>query len=230
MPAPVSVKGIHEGLLITPADGNWEEAFSSLLEHLDSKRDFFFGAQAIVQLGAHPLRAADLASLRSALADRGMGLHAVLSTNDATVESAKNLGLETSLPKREVKDSPFSTELQGAEAMFLRQTLHSGNCIRFPGDVTVLGDVNPGAEIVAGGNIVVWGRLRGTAHAGAEGDESAVICAMDLSPMQLRIASHAATAPPHKGKPQPEIASLRDGNLVAEPWHPKEKKKGEKSK
>jgi hypothetical protein len=48
---------------------------------------------------------------------------------------------------------------------------------------------------------------------------------MDLSPMQLRIASLAATSPPRKGKTQPEIASLREGHLVAEPWSLKEKPK-----
>jgi septum site-determining protein MinC len=111
------------------------------------------------------------------------------------------------------------------EAIFLQQTLRSGNSIHFPGHVTVLGDVNPGAEIVAGGSIIVWGHLRGTVHAGAQGDETSVVCAMDLSPMQLRIASLAATSPPRKGKTQPEIASLREGHLVAEPWSLKEKPK-----
>jgi septum site-determining protein MinC len=225
MPLAVSVKGIHEGLLITPGEGNWEEAYSSLLGHLDSKPDFFFGAQAILQLGAYPLHAAELAALRGALADRGMGLHSILSEDPATIEAAKSLGLGTSLPKREVKDSPFSTELQGMEAIFLQQTLRSGNSIHFPGHVTVLGDVNPGAEIIAGGSIVVWGHLRGTVHAGAQGDETSVVCAIDLSPMQLRIASHAATSPPRKGKTQPEIAYLREGLLVAEPWSSKDKPK-----
>jgi septum site-determining protein MinC len=221
MPVSVRVKGVHEGLLITLTEGNWEEAFPSLLEHLDSKPDFFFGAKAILQLGGYDLHAAELAALRSALADRGMGLQTVLSENEATVLAAKSLGIETALPKREVRESPFTTELQGAEAIFLHQTLRSGNSIRFPGHVAVLGDVNPGAEIVAGGSIVVWGRLRGTVHAGAQGDEGAVVCALDLSPMQLRIAAHVATSPPRRGKPQPEMASLRDGQLVAEPWSPK---------
>jgi septum site-determining protein MinC len=219
MPVDVSVKGIHEGLLITLHEGNWAEAFPSLLDHLDSKPDFFFGAKAILQLGGYPLHAVELADLRSALADRGVGLRTVLSENEDTVRAAQTLGIETALPKRETKDSPFSTELLGSEAIFLQQTLRSGNSIRFPGHVAVLGDVNPGAEIVAGGSVIVWGRLRGTVHAGALGDESAVVCAMDLGPMQLRIAAYVATSPPRRGKPQPEIASLREGRLVAEPWN-----------
>ncbi len=223
MPVSVSVKGIHEGLLITLNEGNWEDALPSLLEHLDSKPDFFFGAKAILQLGGYDLHAADLAALRSTLADRGMGLQTVLSESEVTNLAAKSLGIETSIPRREVRESPFTTELQGSEAIFLHQTLRSGNSIHFPGHVVVLGDVNPGAEIVAGGSIIVWGHLRGTAHAGAQGDESSVVCAMDLSPMQLRIAADVATSPPRRGKTQPEIAFLRDGQLVAEPWNPKDK-------
>ena len=223
MPVSVNVKGIHEGLLITLAEGNWEDAFPSLLQHLDSQPDFFFGAKAILQLGTYELHAADLAQLRSALADRGMGLQTVISDSPTTNRAAQDLGIETSLPKREVRETAFSTELQGSEAIFLRQTLRSGNSIRFPGHVIVLGDVNPGAEIVAGGSVIVWGHLRGTVHAGALGARNTIVCAMDLSPMQLRIAGYAATSPSRRGKPQPEMAFLREGQLVAEPWNPKEK-------
>jgi septum site-determining protein MinC len=74
-----------------------------------------------------------------------------------------------------------------------------------------LGDVNPGAELVAGGNIIVWGRLRGVAHAGAMGDT-------DLSPTQLRIADKISISPPKKGKACPEIAQLEDGQVTARDW------------
>jgi septum site-determining protein MinC len=82
--------------------------------------------------------------------------------------------------------------------------------------------VNPGAEIVAGGSVVVWGRLRGVVHAGANGNESATVCALDMNPTQLRIASFISVTPLRKGKPQPEIARVKDGQVVAEPWNQKE--------
>ena len=85
----------------------------------------------------------------------------------------------------------------------------------------VFGDVNPGAEIVAGGNVIVWGRLRGTVHAGADGDLDAIICALDLSPMQLRIADQISVAPTQKKKAQPEIARLVDNRVIAQPWDDK---------
>jgi septum site-determining protein MinC len=55
-------------------------------------------------------------------------------------------------------------------------------------------------------------------HAGAAGDESAVVCALDLAPAQLRIAGQIALSPERKGDPKPEVARIRDGQLVAEPW------------
>jgi len=82
----------------------------------------------------------------------------------------------------------------------------------------VIGDVNPGAEIIAGGDIVVWGRLRGVAHAGAAGDTAAVVCALDLSPTQLRIADSIAISPGRQREPRPEMARLKDGQIIAERW------------
>ena len=82
----------------------------------------------------------------------------------------------------------------------------------------ILGDVNPGAEVIAGGNVIVWGKLRGMVHAGADGKIDAVICALELSPTQLRIGDKIVTSPADGGKMSPEKASVKDGRVVAEPW------------
>jgi septum site-determining protein MinC len=106
----------------------------------------------------------------------------------------------------------------GEEAVMIRRTLRSGQTIRHPGHVVIMGDVNPGAEVVAGGNVVVWGRLRGVVHAGATGHQKAVVCALDLAPTQLRIGTQISTSPERKGKPRPEMAYLKDERFVAESW------------
>ena len=62
-------------------------------------------------------------------------------------------------------------------------------------------------------------------HAGAEGDEKSVVCALDLSPTQLRIAGEIAVTPKRRGKPQPEMARLENGQVVAEVWDPKRERK-----
>ena len=79
-------------------------------------------------------------------------------------------------------------------ALFVKSTCRSGEIIRYQGDVVVLGDVNPGAEIVAAGDITVFGALRGLAHAGSEGLTKAVIIAYRLESPRLQIGPHVGVA------------------------------------
>ena len=215
---PVAIKGVKDGLLITLDQGEWSDVSAGLMARLDESPEFFQGAQVILQLGPRPIGAADLGRLREQLQDRQVLLRAVLSDTPATQASARALGLDTALPHAAEPDPEFDPEEHGDDALFFRRTLRSGRAIRHPGHVIVVGDVNAGAEIIAGGDVVVWGRLRGTVHAGAEGDQNAVICALDLAPTQLRIAGHIAISPPSQGRAQPEVAHLRDGRIMAEPW------------
>jgi len=84
----------------------------------------------------------------------------------------------------------------------LRRTLRSGKIVRFAGDVVVFGDINAGAQVVADGDIVVLGRLRGIAHAGMRGDDTAVVVGLDMQSGQVRIGDIIAfprPAPPAAG-------------------------------
>ena len=221
----VEIKGIREGLLITVGEGDWPEIRDALLEQIEDQTDFLSGGRIILDVGDHVLRAAELGQLRDTICEDGMSLWAVLSNSPVTEQTAQTLGLATRIkespPERHTHlVQPQETTLTGERAVFVQRTLRSGYSIQNKGHVVVIGDVNPGAEIIAGGNVIVWGRLRGMVHAGAEGNEKAVVCALDLSPTQLRIAGQIATTPQQKGKPQPEVAYLQEGQVVAEQWKP----------
>lgn len=82
-----------------------------------------------------------------------------------------------------------------AEPMYVETTVRSGMEIRHTGSVIILGDVNPGSSVIADGDIVVWGSLRGVAHAGASGNSRCLIMALRLEPTQLRIGDFVARAP-----------------------------------
>jgi septum site-determining protein MinC len=82
-----------------------------------------------------------------------------------------------------------------ADALYLEMTVRSGGEIRHPGTVIILGDINPGGIVVADGDILIWGRLRGVAHAGAGGNRDCLIMALQMEPTQLRIADAVARAP-----------------------------------
>jgi septum site-determining protein MinC len=220
----IQIKGIRDGLLVTLAGAEWPGLVQALLDSVEQRAAFFQGARMALDVGAQELRVAELSTLRDQLSERGISLWAVLSESDLTERTAQNLGLATRISKPRPPEVPEATPAALPEdaAKWVRGPLRSGVRIAYPGSVVVLGDVNSGSEIVAGGSIIVWGRLRGTVHAGAQGDESAVICALELAPMQLRIAGQIAVSPPKKqGKSQPEVARLKDGQLTAEPWQEK---------
>lgn len=98
--------------------------------------------------------------------------------------------------------------------LYVQMTVRSGTEIRHPGSIVVLGDVNPGGALIAAGDIFVWGRLRGVAHAGSEGNADCRIMALHMQPTQLRIADQVARAPE---KPptqyQPEVAYVTQGGI-----------------
>ena len=82
----------------------------------------------------------------------------------------------------------------------------------------VIGDVNPGAELIAGGDIAVFGSLRGVAHAGAQGEAGARVYAVDLSPTQLRIATLIAADAGRRGAAkQPEVACVQNDRIAIVP-------------
>ena len=105
------------------------------------------------------------------------------------------------------------------DTLFVRRTIRSGQAIRHHSNVVVLGDVNHGAEIIAGGDIIVWGVLRGMVHAGYPDNQNALVCSLLLSPVQLRIA-HLLSRPPEgfEAQAMPEIASIKEGRIIVETW------------
>jgi septum site-determining protein MinC len=220
----VQIKGIREGLMVNLGEGEWQDLEAALLKQLDRQKEFLQGARLALDVGNHILRAAELGRLRDQISERGLTLWCVLGDSPKTQETAQTLGLATRIHKLLPGHSlaAADTNVQGDQAMLVKRTLRSGFSLKFPGHVVIVGDVNPGAEVIAGGDVVVWGRLRGMVHAGAEGDESAVVYALDLSPTQLRIAGQIAVTPKKRGKSLPEVARLQNGQVTAGNWDAKE--------
>lgn len=234
MARQIDIKGIRDGLLIRVNDNPEFAVAERLQRELAQKRDFLQGSRIAVELGRRPMSGDDLQALQELFTAHDLTLWAVIAEDGATRDAARDLGLATRLPGS-------ATDLDGnalkaqppeaangtaptrppppANALLLRETLRSGRSVWHEGHVVLLGDVNPGAEVIATGNVVVWGRLRGLVHAGAGGDATAVICALELNPTQLRIADQIAVAPTDSHPAAiPEQATIRDGQIVAEPW------------
>lgn len=103
--------------------------------------------------------------------------------------------------------------------LYLETTLRSGTELRHHGSIVIVGDVNPGSTIIADGNILVWGRLRGIAHAGANGNLGARIMTLNMAATQLRIAHLVARTPDPPSQAYPEVAYALNGNIqIAPAW------------
>lgn len=111
-----------------------------------------------------------------------------------------------------------------AEALFIKSTFRSGESLHHHGDVVVLADMNPGAEIRADGDVVVLGSLKGWVHAGASGDNKAVIIAMELPASRFQIGKYKGVAPVNaRRKPKspasgPQIAYVRSRSIHVAPF------------
>ena len=128
---------------------------------------------------------------------------------EALVEIGRSRGLQIRAPRGE-KLIPYTD--------VVNQNLRAGSRIESAGTVVILGDVNAGAEVIAAGDIIVVGKLRGLAHAGANGQEEAAIWAISMEAKQLRIANHVAQAPDNSESTTPERARVQDGRIVVKGW------------
>ncbi len=223
----IQIKGLRDGLLITFGEGEWTVLEKLLFSQIDERLDFFRGARLALDVGEQVLHVAQVSKLRDALSEREVSLWAVVSRSSATVQTAQLLGLATRISKQrnaEVTRPAVRRESDAESALWVQRTLRSGTRIEHQGHVVVLGDVNPGAEIIAEGNVLVWGRLRGFVHAGAAlrpaagSNSSAFVCALKMMPTRLQIASETASSFRTKPSDRPQKISWKNGKFHQEDW------------
>jgi septum site-determining protein MinC len=182
------------------------------------------GLPAVLTLvsGSWRLDVRELRSLAEAMATRGVALAGQCGSDPFTRVAAAAIGLSTQAPLPAPLSGLQSATAATPQELTLHQgTLRSGDHLESEGSVLVLGDVNPGARISAGGHVLVWGRLRGSAHAGCQGNADARIVALQLRPLQLRIAAAVARGP--EDSPPPGLAEqavLSEGAIRLEAASP----------
>lgn len=131
---------------------------------------------------------------------------------------------------KEESDEEISALKNAPESLptlYLRKTIRSGQSISSDGNIVIIGDVNPGSEIIAKGDITVWGILGGIAHAGSDGNNYAKIRALKLNPVQIRIGEVFARRPDTINLPYiqksseyiPEEAFTYNGSIVIRKIH-----------
>jgi septum site-determining protein MinC len=152
---------------------------------------------------------ADFAGARADLAARRIEREAAALVRPATMAPIASAGVT-------IPATPHSAPA-GISTLYHRGTLRGGQTLHNLGNIVVIGDVNPGAELIASGDVVVFGALRGVAHAGAQGDAGARVVALELAPTQLRIATMIATPDGGPVEPGPQHAYIIGDRIAIVP-------------
>ncbi len=194
----VKIRGVKSGLQLSFAHGaSFDDVQANLLNKLETGNKFFIrGTTVFMPKDVFGEEQTD--KLRRMFHRHGMLFSTDLKTPTFTKKSVEKMPVQ--------------------KMLVINRTVRGGQEIKTESSVMILGNVNPGAQIIAGGNIDIRGTCRGYVHAGAFGDESAFVVADRLEPMQIRIADIIARSPDDMEKPQhAERALLRNGQIVFEP-------------
>ena len=208
-------------VLPTPAEPNselhWSETWQELKHILQAKKQSW-QPRTKVSLVAQDrlLDTRQLQEIAETLSDSKLSLDKVSTTRRQTAVAAATSGYSVEQTSSQIslgqESQPPSQIL--AEPLYLQATLRSGVEVRHPGTIVILGDLNPGGKAIAAGDIFVWGRLRGVAHAGSQGNRQCRIAALQMDFTQLRIANTVARA--SKVRPQeftPELAFVTEEGI-----------------
>lgn len=231
-PGPVNIKGRAGGILIEIGKGPWSQLLGTLTERLARAGNFFRNGKAALDVQARVMTDPELQQVVTLLEGYALELALIKTTAPETFQTALALGLAAQLEGEDGQPTasaqPALVNLADEQHFVYCGHLRAGQVLQRHEHIIVVGDVNPGATVISDGDILVWGHLRGVAHAGAGGDLKAVIVALNLAPVQLRVAEFIAIAPEPKAKrrwgrnraapKQPEIAYLANDQIVVEPW------------
>ena len=212
----IKIKGENDGLMLEfPPDLSFLEIVEELSRKLDSGSGFFLRG-TLVRVPRNRFSKEELAELQELFRTHGLicRLEKPVPMRSASpVPPSPKPAAASVSPQEAMQDAP---ELQ--RMLVIDKTLRGGQAVETEGSVIVFGNVNPGAQIIAGGSVDIRGTCRGLVHAGAAGDSTAFIIADHLMPTQIRIANYVARSPDEPedfGKA--ERAYVKDGQIVIEP-------------
>ncbi|MEG0382535.1 MAG: septum site-determining protein MinC [Christensenella sp.] len=220
----ITFKGKENGLEIhLDEKSTYPVLREELMEKLKKNQSFFKDSETKVVIRGRKLSNAQQNELKRVFA-MDFGIRNVVYGDEAGFIKEAELKIEKQAAHPKIKDE-YTDEVElvsnayfDAQSIFINNTIRSGQRIECEGDVVVIGDVNPGGEVIAGGSIAVFGRLRGLAHAGCSGRTDVCVAALNMCPKQLRLSGRVVTFPAEREEVHDaEVAELKDGKVVIRP-------------
>lgn len=207
----VMIKGTKSGIIVVlDSSISFDEVKEAVAEKFHSSAEFLGNATMAISFEGREVSNDEQRELLDIIHENSMlNIVCIVETNPKT-EEIFHKSLEEKL-----------MELHANTGQFYKGNLRSGQVLESETSIIVIGDVKPGAKVVSKGNIIVLGALKGNAFAGAAGNENAFVLALDMSPMQVRIADIIARSPdetPKKAVKETKVAYIENGNIYIEPF------------
>ncbi len=207
----VKLKGVGEGLRVTVDPSRSMDVLKHDLEVVFARlKDLAPGSQVFLNTESED-NAPDLLKELSLFLKERFRLSCVAAPPDRPGRSRENR-------KTRKRDMDRSWQHHRSDVLMLAGRVRSGQKVTARKHLTIMGDVNPGAEVVAGGDILVMGSLRGKAAAGYPDDEDKIVLALDFQPEQVQIGGHVVTAIPPFEKGRAQFAHIISNNLLVEDY------------
>ncbi|GFP77268.1 septum site-determining protein MinC [Clostridium fungisolvens] len=200
----IFIKGNREGIIaLINMDKfkDFDEMLEKLLERLNSGKQFYVGATLTFIADLKHINDKQMRRLKDVLFDEIMIKDCIFQ-------------------EKEEKESKTFTGVYEGRTKFIRKTVRGGQSINYPGNIVIIGDINNGAEVSAAGNIIVLGSIKGQVHAGINGNKKSIIAAFMLQPEILSIGNLITISPEGEKPTYPEVAKIKDGEIVVEPYLP----------
>jgi septum site-determining protein MinC len=208
----ILIKGNKDGINTTINMNKFscfEDMLLLLIKKLSKGKHFYKGTTLILSIDLKSINKKQVETLKQTLLTE-------IELKDIVLED-----IEKEVDKEIQKEPKVFSGVNEGRTKFIRRTVRGGQCIKYQGNIVIIGDINSGAEVYASGNVVVLGRIKGKVSAGTNGNSKAVIAAFLLQPEILTIANVIAMSPDDVEKPSyPELAKIKDGAIIVEPYLP----------
>lgn len=216
MSQPVILKSNRYGInLILDADMPFNQLKEAILEKFRESEKFFKNAKIAISFEGRRLSQEEEFSILDMITkNTSIQVICIVDQNEMREQMYKE------------KIESYYQDVADNTGEFYKGTLRSGQVLKCDTSIVIIGDVNPGAKIIAKGNIVILGSLKGNAYAGAAGDESCFVTALDMDPVQIKIGNVIARSADRgpweairnrRRTMDPQIALVSDGNILIEP-------------
>lgn len=207
----VIIKGNKNGIVVVlDAKTEFEQLCSDLIDKFKGASKFFSKANMAVTFEGRKLSSDEERILLNVISENSDLNIVCVIDNDKMKEQFFKKAVDEKLE-----------ELSSHTGQFYKGTLRSGQILESESSIVILGDVNPGAKVIAKGNVIVLGTLKGNIYAGANGNENSFVVALDMIPIQIRIGdtiarSNDTTMKSKNQRQEAKIAFVEDGNIYIE--------------